>query len=206
MITLRDLLVHGIRDDATRQKLLGKKKLTLTKCLEILRSSQVTSQQAQEIAFEETPTHAVRQARRSGRTAHSRGGHHKQKSKAEKGAPRSYDSYRQKSKGKPTECRYCGLNHTPGKKSCPAADQECHKCHKRGHYARVCHTPQRVHNTTSLVQPAVEYVILNHIRKVDTANAELTFRINEKDLAVQIDTLSQHSIMYWPPQTWSSKK
>ncbi|XP_062510502.1 uncharacterized protein LOC134186529 [Corticium candelabrum] len=105
--------------------------------------SQVTSQQAQEIACEETSTHAVRQARRSGRTAHSREEHHKQKSKAEKGAPRSYDSYRQKSKGKPTECRYCGPNHTPGKKSCPAADQECHKCHKRGHYARVCHTPPK---------------------------------------------------------------
>ena len=39
---VRDRLVTGIRDDATRQRLQEKKKLTLTKCLEVLRSSQVT--------------------------------------------------------------------------------------------------------------------------------------------------------------------
>ena len=52
---VRDRLVHGICGDTTRRKLLGKKKLTLTKCLETLRSSQVTSQQAQEIACQGTP-------------------------------------------------------------------------------------------------------------------------------------------------------
>ena len=81
------------------------------------------------------------------------------------------------------------MNHTPEKNSGSAADQECHKCHKRRHYARVCRTTLRVHNTMSLVRPAVEYVTLNHIHKVDTTKAEVTFRINgKKDLAFQIDT------------------
>ena len=38
---IRDRPVSGIRDDSVRHKLLGKKDLTLAKCLDILRSSQV---------------------------------------------------------------------------------------------------------------------------------------------------------------------
>lgn len=38
---IRDRLVHGIRDDMERHKLVGKKDLTLAKFFEILRTSQV---------------------------------------------------------------------------------------------------------------------------------------------------------------------
>ena len=48
----RDTLLHEIRDDTVLHKVLGKKDLSLAKCLEILRTSQVTS-------------HAVRQEFRS---------------------------------------------------------------------------------------------------------------------------------------------
>ena len=57
---VRDRLVHGIGDDTVRQRLLDKKTLTLEKCPEILRSSQVASQRTQEISTD-SPTHAVRQ-------------------------------------------------------------------------------------------------------------------------------------------------
>lgn len=53
---VRDRLVHGIRDDTSRQRLLAQKTLTLEKRLDIFRSSQVASQRAQEISTEESPT------------------------------------------------------------------------------------------------------------------------------------------------------
>ena len=59
---IRDRLVREIRSDTVRHKLLGKKGLTFDKCLEILRTSQVTSQRAQELSVDESVTmHAVRQ-------------------------------------------------------------------------------------------------------------------------------------------------
>ena len=45
-----------IRDRLVRHKLFGKKDLTLAKCLEILRTSQVTSHRAQEISADESVT------------------------------------------------------------------------------------------------------------------------------------------------------
>ena len=50
---IRDRLVHGIRDDFVRFKLLVKKQLGLAKCLEILRSSQITFRRAQELSVDE---------------------------------------------------------------------------------------------------------------------------------------------------------
>ena len=63
---IRDRLVSGIHDDSVRHKLLGEKDLTLVKCLDILRSSQVTHQRAQEISSEESATaHTVRRKQQS---------------------------------------------------------------------------------------------------------------------------------------------
>ena len=33
-----------------------------------------------------------------------------------------------------------GCSHAPGREYCPARRAECHKCHKKGHFAQVCRT------------------------------------------------------------------
>ena len=39
----------------------------------------------------------------------------------------------------PQKCRGCGsAPHTGGKKDCPAQNKECFRCHRKGHYGRVC--------------------------------------------------------------------
>ena len=40
----------------------------------------------------------------------------------------------------PRECGRCGRNHASGREYCPARRAECHKCHKKGHFAQVCRT------------------------------------------------------------------
>jgi hypothetical protein len=39
----------------------------------------------------------------------------------------------------PQKCRGCGsAPHTGGRKDCPAQNKECFRCHRKGHYGRVC--------------------------------------------------------------------
>ena len=37
-----------------------------------------------------------------------------------------------------SSCAYCGRVHPPGRSNCPAADQTCGKCGKKGHFRAVC--------------------------------------------------------------------
>lgn len=50
-------------------------------------------------------------------------------------------------------CDYCGEQHPPGKRFCPAAKSTCAKCHKRGHYAKVCRS-QRQQSPSPAAQAA----------------------------------------------------
>ena len=94
-------------------------------------------------------------------------------------------------------CSYCGLNHTPQKSACPAADRTCLKCNKLGHFARVCRLKQTSTTTTKKSvkyveeQEEVEYVRLNVIDIASTAcKAFATFRAigANEDVKFQIDT------------------
>ena len=46
-------------------------------------------------------------------------------------------------------CSYCGRQHPRGKHNCPAANVNCRKCGKRGHYDKVCRSARRTQNTVS---------------------------------------------------------
>ena len=94
-------------------------------------------------------------------------------------------------------CSYRGLNHTPQKSACPAADGTCLKCNKLGHFARVCRSKQTSTTTTKKPvkyveeQEEVEYVRLNVIDTASTARkAFATFRAisTNEDIKFQIDT------------------
>ena len=56
---VRDRIVHGIRDNIIRQKLLEKKYLTLDSCINIVTSNQVVQERVQEFQEEEEIAHAV---------------------------------------------------------------------------------------------------------------------------------------------------
>ena len=46
-------------------------------------------------------------------------------------------SIRSSSRGHP-KCRFCGYQHVPGKKNCPAYGKQCRTCHKFNHFRACC--------------------------------------------------------------------
>ena len=56
-------------------------------------------------------------------------------------------------------CKYCGYSHPFGRRFCPAAEQECHGCGRRGHFKTVCISsgkPQQKFRARAVHSAAVE--------------------------------------------------
>ena len=84
-------------------------------------------------------------------------------------------------------CRNCGISH--GKGLCPAAGQQCHKCKKLNHFARMCRMPggykKQVHtvddydsNTESMFIGAVYSGDQDWVETVDFGNVKEVFKLD----------------------------
>lgn len=133
---VRDRIVLGIRDDATRKKLLQTRGLDLAKAIDICRSAEATTRQLKAMTSPDevqSLRHQPRQHRSKSRTKRQQfRGHH--------------DQTRSPSTGRRPEadrcCRFCGRKHGPSKRSCPAFGDKCTRCGKSNHWAAVCRSKQ----------------------------------------------------------------
>ena len=132
---IRDRVVVGIRDNATRKKLLAENKLTLNKCIDICRASETTSKQLKEM----TQTEEV-----SAVTT----GNPKSKNFASK-------KFANQNKSLPLiRCKFCHKTHPRKKELCPAWQRECSQCGGMNHFPVACsslkaskqHNAKRVHS------------------------------------------------------------
>ncbi|XP_048005105.1 uncharacterized protein K02A2.6-like [Leguminivora glycinivorella] len=107
---LKDKIVFGIKSTQIREKLLTEDELTLTKAINICKTSEQASKQLDE--FEG-------------------------KNKTEKVfTVKSKNS--KEAQNEKFDCRRCGTNH--GRKECPAFNKPCTKCNRNGHFAHMCRT------------------------------------------------------------------
>lgn len=106
---IRDRIVMGVTDDATRERLLREDDPNLETCLKICRAAERTQQQMKAMTSSNTaePVHRV------GKQTQSR-----------KSGSIEYD------------CEYCGTRHK--KRKCPAYGKQCSKCNKMNHFPNVC--------------------------------------------------------------------
>ena len=125
---IRDRIVLGIKDHDTRKRLLQKKKLTLTQCIDMCLANEATKSQLKALDKQdpELMVHKLQQTQRS--NSQQREYRHK--------AGRDND---RESTGKPQQCRYCGRSHKSGRKHCPAWGKFCSKCGIKNHFSEVCH-------------------------------------------------------------------
>ena len=120
----RDRIVLGVQDHRTRKRLLQERSLTLSKCIDLCKSSEVTTLQLKTIsgALNED-VHAVK----------------------DKHPPsnRRDDKSKRSRVGKPKTCKFCGKVHPFEKGKCPAWGAKCTKCGGRNHFETACTAPTR---------------------------------------------------------------
>lgn len=162
---LRDRIVVGIKDDATRRKLLQVRELTLDQAIDLCKASEAAGRQLKEMATPEAVqplqhTKPTSQRRGRGRGARPAGEQRRRGTSATR-RDRDY-SVDQRS------CRYCGRHHDANKQACPAYGQTCTKCRKLHHFAAVCRSSSAT--TTPRQQ---------HVREIDDHAVESLLALHE---------------------------
>ena len=120
---VRDRIVIGERDDATRRKLLPMRKLNLPTAVDVCRASEIASRQLKSMASPEDVHRLDATSKRS-------------PSKCRARSQRDVNHYRDKSAKR--RCRYCDRAYELKKELCPAYGHVCRKCSKRNHFASYC--------------------------------------------------------------------
>jgi len=122
---LRDRIVIGVRDDATRRKLLQMRKLTLNSATDVCKASEVATKQLREMA---TPDE-VNAMQHASRESPSR-------MRNSRRLPADADRHRGWNSS--SRCEFCGRVHKPMRDACPAYGQTCRGCGIRHHFEVVC--------------------------------------------------------------------
>ena len=122
---IRDRIVLGVKSKQLRKRLLQERKLTLSKCVDICRSSEATTSQLQAISGTDNEENN-RLKQRDSRFNTS------QRNKAEKFEAEKFPHRNSK------QCKFCGGEHVLKKEKCPAWGSKCSNCGGENHFAKVC--------------------------------------------------------------------
>lgn len=171
---VRDHIVFGVRSSKIREKLIMEgSDLTLTKCIDIAHTLELGQSQAQAIGGTPEPVHAVRQ----------------------KGA-RKFEQ-RQNSE----TCGRCGSRNHKRQNECPAKSQECRKCKRKGHYAKMCKT-RNIHDVQEENEETADFYVhtvstsrpdqlfVNILLGVSDHNTEVRCKV---DTGAQINCIPMHT-------------
>ena len=134
---LRDRIVMGIRDDATRRKMLQTRKLTLEMAIDICKSSEAASRQLKAIASPDEVNAMKTESKQSRRRSPTK----RRRESSRDGSHFRRDRQRASSAARP--CQYCNRQHAPQKTACPAYGQVCRRCNKKHHFESVCRSKMR---------------------------------------------------------------
>lgn len=168
---IRDRIVFGVNNTATRKKLLQQRKLTLNGCIDICRSMETTSSQLKAIAESNSNIEEVHFLNYK-----SKAKPHQSNRKSQK-----YDKNVNAQKSKAT-CKFCDGLHPFQKEKCPAWGQECRKCGGRNHFAKCCRKTDKVYSVTTEndSDSEVEFIGSVHV------NTEIICKVDDTDYPKEI--------------------
>ena len=126
---IRDKLVFGIKDDATKQKLLSREDLQLKQAIDIARAAEVSKSQTQMMATQSKKVNLIRNQNQQNRPRQQR---------------QTGEAYQFQL------CQYCNRKHA--KRACPAFGKTCGYCQKVGHFVEVCRTKKRDEKNLHLIE------------------------------------------------------
>ena len=123
---IRNRIVLGIKNEQTTKKLLRMRDLTLNRCIDVCRSEEVAELQMKSLSG---PVDNINQVKSSSKKPR---------------APTPVDGR----SAKKISCKFCGYDHQPDRKMCPAWGKKCKRCKEKNHFAKKCKTVP-VHNIES---------------------------------------------------------
>ena len=182
-ILIRDRIVVGIRDNGTRKRLLREPKLTLTRCIDIFRSSAATALQLQAMGNQEDLKFVS-----DGKSKSNASGDAKLSEKA--GSPVIL-------------CKFCGKRHMKRREECPAWGKNCNKRGDKNHFAAKCFLKQSRRqrakpfkqkkkkqqvNATSDGSSSEEYLL--------TVNSESVDRVESQKLYARMVVNNGHDVRF----------
>ena len=97
-----------------------------------------------------------------------------------------------KNRYKRNSCGNCGLIHS--KRQCLAHSEQCNKCKKTNHYARMCRSSKSVDSCQQQPEKSDDYLFLNTVKvesvdQVRQSETEyITLSLNKQDIQWTLDT------------------
>jgi hypothetical protein len=184
---IRDKVVCGLPDAALRTRLLEEgKDLTLDKAIEMVKCSEQVARQTQVL---DKTTPATISAIRNGSSSQFPHNDEKDSRKRQPDGRSRQSHYQAKPHDRP--CQFCG-GQPHSRSECPAAEQECHNCQKKGHYSKVCRSAR----ATSQPQKVSSSWIVQAINKIDRAEAAVRiFRIGKQDISFLVDCGAEVNVL-----------
>ena len=173
---IRDRIVCGITNDSVRARLLRESDLSLEKCVDICRASEISAFQLKELTDEKS-VHAVRVEDKAGQS----------------------DTWKEKREEKRDKtgnniCNYCGYRHRRGR--CPAYGKNCNRCKKLHHFASMCKVKEvNLIDTTDEEQD--QHFFIGTVNSDEAMQDDwcVNLKVNEHTTSFKIDTGAQCNVV-----------
>ena len=100
------------------------------------------------------------------------------------------------SNSKKDYCTRCGKSPSHPRQSCPARDQVCHQCNRKGHFRSQCHTKRTV-NTVTNEQPAEgqDKLFLGAVNSTGKGEWTIQLLLNGIPMTFKIDTGAEVTVI-----------
>ena len=236
---VRDKLVFDTKQPHLKEKLLSIKELTLEKTVELSRANEVaqkelkcmsqpsSSNQTGEKTISELKSRKKKKSYGSGRPnqasassfpsgsrsnpANSASSYPSRSNQASSYSSRSNQTSVNSGRPNQAKCGRCGRSHPP--RSCPAFGEQCRKCLKYNHFAKMCHPIQRTHHrmhevTLSESDSSDEFFMdsieVKYLGTLGKNSWFETINVNNARIKMKIDSGAETNTI--PYRTWKKIK
>ena len=170
LLRLFDRIVLGIKNEQTTKKLLRMRDLTLNRCIDVCRSEEVAELQMKSLSG---PVDNINQVKSSSKKPR---------------APTPVDGR----SAKKISCKFCGYDHQPDRKMCPAWGKKCKRCKEKNHFAKKCKKVP-VHNIES--EEELEEISVVRVQALRGRAVYARMLVREQPVQFQVDCAASANIL-----------